>query len=43
MIFFADLFIEAAMVGIVCFVFLLLMVYAGVRQHRQDQHDQERD
>jgi hypothetical protein len=28
----ADLFVEAAVVGIVCLVFLILFVVAGVRQ-----------
>jgi len=33
----ADLFIEAAMVGVVCFVFLCLMVVAGIRQIIKDK------
>jgi hypothetical protein len=33
------LFIEAAAVGIVCLVFMGLMVYAGIRQIRQDREE----
>lgn len=37
MIFLADLFIEAAMVGLVCLVFLILFVVAGIRQALKDR------
>lgn len=37
MIFLANLFIEAAMVGLVCLVFLILFVVAGIRQAMKDQ------
>jgi len=33
----ASLFLEAAVVGIVCFVFLLLFIVAGIRQIRKDR------
>lgn len=33
----ADLFIEAAVVGVVCFVFLILFVVAGIRQILKDK------
>lgn len=33
----ADLFTEAAVVGIVCAIFLLLMVVAGIRQILKDK------
>jgi len=33
----ADLFVEAAVVGIVCIVFLLLFVVAGIRQIMKDR------
>jgi len=33
----ADLFIEATVVGIVCFVFLILFVVAGIRQIMKDR------
>lgn len=36
---FANLFIEAAVVGVVCIVFLILMVVAGVKQILED-HDE---
>lgn len=36
-IFFADLFVEAAVVGIVCFIFLILFVVAGIRQILKDR------
>ena len=32
MAFLGNLFVEAAVVGIVCFVFLILFVVAGIRQ-----------
>lgn len=32
MVFLANLFIEAAVVGIVCIIFLILFVVAGIRQ-----------
>ncbi len=32
-----NLFVEAAVVGIVCFVFLILMVVAGIRQVIKDK------
>lgn len=35
----ADLFIEAAAVGVVCLVFLILFVVAGVRQILKDKED----
>lgn len=37
--FLASLFMEAAVVGIVCIVFLILFVVAGVRQILKDQDD----
>lgn len=36
---FANLFIEAAVVGVVCVVFLILMVVAGVKQILEDRDD----
>lgn len=33
----ADLFIEAAVVGIVCIVFLILFIVAGIRQILKDK------
>ncbi len=39
MIFLADLFIEAAMVGLVCAVFLILFVVAGIRQIIKEKED----
>lgn len=33
----ADLFIEAAMVGLVCVIFLLLFIVAGIRQILKDR------
>lgn len=36
----AGLFVEAAVVGIVCFVFLVLFVVAGIRQILKDSNDQ---
>lgn len=37
--FLATLFIEAAAVGAVCTVFLILMVVSGIRQIRQDRDE----
>lgn len=37
-IFLADLFTEAIVVGIVCFVFLILFVVAGVKQIYDDKY-----
>lgn len=37
MIFIANLFVEAAVVGAVCLVFLILFVVAGIRQAMKDQ------
>lgn len=37
MIIFGSLFIEAAVVGIVCLVFLILFVVAGIRQAKKDE------
>lgn len=34
---FASLFLEATVVGIVCIVFLILMVVAGIRQILKDR------
>lgn len=34
----STLFVEAALVGVVCVVFLILMVVAGVRQIWKDRH-----
>ena len=36
-IFLADLFIEAAAVGIVCAIFLILFVVAGIKQILNDK------
>lgn len=36
-IYLANLFIEAAVVGIVCAVFLILFVVAGIRQMLKDR------
>jgi O-antigen ligase len=36
-IYLADLFVEAGVVGIVCIVFLILFVVAGIKQIRDDQ------
>lgn len=36
---FANLFLEAAVVGIVCLVFLILFVVAGIRQIIKDKKD----
>lgn len=36
-IFFANLFIEAAVVGVVCIVFLILMIVAGIKQILDDR------
>lgn len=36
----AGLFVEAAVVGIVCLVFLVLFVVAGIRQILKDREDQ---
>jgi hypothetical protein len=33
----ATLFIEAAVVGIICFIFLILFVVAGIRQMLKEQ------
>lgn len=35
----AGLFVEAAVVGIVCLVFLILFVVAGIRQILKDKGD----
>lgn len=35
--FFASLFVEASVVGIVCIIFLLLFVVAGIRQIIKDR------
>lgn len=35
----ASLFVEAAVVGIVCFVFLILFVVAGIRQIIKNKED----
>lgn len=35
----AGLFVEAAVVGIVCFVFLVLFVVAGIRQILKDERE----
>lgn len=37
--FLANLFIEAAVVGIVCLVFLILFVVAGIRQIIKNKED----
>lgn len=37
--FLATLFIEAAVVGVVCFIFLILMVVAGIHQIRKDREE----
>lgn len=39
MLILGNLFIEAAVVGIICFVFLILFVVAGIRQIIKDQQD----
>lgn len=36
----ADLFVEAGVVGIVCFIFLILFVVAGVRQIIKDKEQE---
>jgi|GEM_PF-1071737 len=36
---FANLFVEAAVVGVVCVVFLILMVVAGVKQILEDRDE----
>ncbi len=36
-IIFGDLFTEAAVVGIVCIIFMILMVVAGIRQIYKDR------
>lgn len=36
----ANLFVEAAVVGVVCFIFLILMVVAGIRQVLKDRSEQ---
>lgn len=36
-ILFANLFLEAAVVGVVCIVFLILMVVAGIKQILEDR------
>ncbi|ADI38756.1 putative uncharacterized protein [Waddlia chondrophila 2032/99] len=38
-ILFANLFIEAAVVGGVCIVFLILMVIAGIKQILEDREE----
>jgi len=35
----AGLFVEAAVVGIVCIIFLILFVVAGIRQILKDKND----
>lgn len=35
----ANLFVEAAVVGVVCLVFLILFVVAGVRQILKDKEE----
>lgn len=35
----ADLFIEATVVGIVCAIFLILFVIAGIRQAMKDKNE----
>lgn len=37
--FLASLFVEAAAVGIVCIIFLILMVVSGIRQIKQDRDE----
>ena len=37
--FFASLYVEAAVVGLVCVVFLILFVVAGIRQILKDKED----
>lgn len=39
MTFLAALFVEAAVVGIICFIFLILFVVAGIRQIIKEQED----
>jgi hypothetical protein len=36
MVVFGNLFIEAAVVGVVCIIFLILFVVAGIRQINKD-------
>lgn len=38
-ILFANLFIEAAVVGVVCIAFLILMVIAGIKQILEDREE----
>lgn len=38
--FLANLFLEAAVVGAVCLVFLVLFVVSGIRQIINDKHEQ---
>ena len=35
--FFGSLFMEAAVVGVVCIVFMILFVVAGIRQKMKDE------
>lgn len=37
MIYLASLFVEAAVVGIICIIFLILFVVAGIRQIKKEQ------
>lgn len=39
MVILADLFVETVVVGIVCIVFLILFVVAGIRQILKDPED----
>ncbi|MGZ3633260.1 MAG: hypothetical protein ACXU9U_00670 [Parachlamydiaceae bacterium] len=37
--FFGSLFVEASVIGIVCVIFLILFVVAGIRQILKDNRD----
>ncbi len=37
--FFANLFVEASVVGVVCVIFLLLFIVAGIRQILKDKNE----
>lgn len=37
----ANLFVEAAVVGIICLIFLILFAIAGIRQIIKEQEDQD--
>ena len=39
MVFLGKLFIEAAVVGVICIIFLILFIVAGIRQKMKEDED----